>query len=66
MTETTTITTRECMFCGKTSHIEVTATQAGALAAGHPVHTVLPQMPPALREVLISGTHPECWQTAFN
>lgn len=65
MSETTTITTKECMFCGKPSRIELTATQAGDLADGRPVQDVLPEMPRPLREVIISGTHPECWDNAF-
>lgn len=65
MTETVTVTTRACMFCGEPSRVELTAEQAGALADRRPVQDVLPDVAPARRELLISGTHPACWERAF-
>jgi hypothetical protein len=63
--ETVTITTRPCMFCRRTSAIELTAEQAAALDARTPIQDVLPDVAPASRELLISGTHPSCWEEAF-
>ena len=57
MTETVTIETRACMFCGASSRVELTARR--------PVQDVLPDVEPARRELLISGTHPDCWARAF-
>lgn len=54
------------MLCGHTSTIEVTAEQAAALARRTPVQTVLPDLEPAQRELLISGTHPGCWAEMFD
>lgn len=65
MTETVTIETRACMFCGVSSRVELTARQAAALADRRPVQDVLPDVEPARRELLISGTHPDCWARAF-
>lgn len=61
----TTVTTRACMFCGEASRVELTEAQAAALAARRPVQEVLPDLAAARRELLISGTHPECWERAF-
>ena len=36
-----------------------------ALADRRPVQDVLPDVEPARRELLISGTHPDCWARAF-
>ena len=44
MTETVTIETRACMFCGASSRVELTARQAAALAARRPVQDVLPDV----------------------
>lgn len=65
MTETVIVTTRACMFCGEPSRVALTADQAEALADGRPVQEVLPDVEPARRELLISGTHPACWEHAF-
>ncbi|MFC5931523.1 hypothetical protein D6T64_04120 [Cryobacterium melibiosiphilum] len=62
---TVTITTRACIFCGKTSAVELTRDQADAIAARTLIQDVLPDVEPATRELLISGTHPSCWVEAF-
>lgn len=56
-----TITTPECIFCGRSSVRTVSASQFMQLAAGTPVHVVFPDTDTAERELLISGTHPHCW-----
>jgi hypothetical protein len=61
----TTITTPACLVCGKTSQVEVTEAQASDLATGALTQDVLPDMPRARREVLITGTHPGCWKSYF-
>lgn len=63
--DTATITTRPCMFCGRTSAVELTTDQAEAIAARTPIQEVLPDIESATRELLISGTHPSCWAEAF-
>lgn len=63
--ETVTITTRPCMFCHQASTVEVTAEQAAAIEDRTPIQLVLPDVEPAERELLISGTHPSCWAAAF-
>lgn len=68
MTTTDTVTriTRACMFCDQASRVQLTTEQAAALDARTPVQDVMPDSSPELRELLISGTHPACWDTAFN
>ncbi|MGG7453035.1 hypothetical protein ACQ3HE_19225 [Plantibacter auratus] len=63
--ETVTITTRPCMFCRRTTDVELTPEQAAAVEARTPIQDVLPDVAPATRELLISGTHPSCWEEAF-
>ena len=65
VSEIITVETRACMFCGASSRVEQTARQAAALADRRPVQDVLPDVEPARRELLISGTHPDCWARAF-
>lgn len=61
-----TITTPPCMLCGNTSAVELTEQQAAALAVRTPIQDVLPDVEPAQRELLITGTHPACWAELFN
>lgn len=63
--DTVIITTRPCIFCGNTSAVNLTPDQADAIAARTPIQDVLPDVEPATRELLISGTHPSCWAEAF-
>ncbi len=57
----TTVETAPCLFCGRTTVLELPFSAVRALAAGTPVQDVLPDMPPPEREVIISGVHPECF-----
>lgn len=59
------IDTIACCQCGYSSSFAVTTLQAAAYQAGVPVHEVFPAMPADVREMLISGTHPECWEALF-
>lgn len=61
----TAVETQACMFCGKTSIIDLPFDAVRELAVGAAVQDVLPLMPPAYREVVRSGIHPECWESAF-
>ncbi|MGW9114498.1 hypothetical protein [Microbacterium sp. NPDC055683] len=64
-TETVTVTTAACMFCGATSEVELTAAQFDLFIQRRPVQEVLPDVEPEVRELLISGTHPACWFGMF-
>lgn len=60
-----TITTPNCIRCGRTGHLDVAPDEAAALATGEPVHQALANHPRQEREMLISGTHPKCWEALF-
>ena len=58
--------TLPCPVCNKTSQVEVTAQQYSMLR--HPtmlIQSILPDWPDEKRELLITGTHPECWEAIF-
>lgn len=62
---TTEFETRGCFRCGKTSTVELTATEADKIAAGEKVQHIFPTRDADFRELIISGTHPECWAAMF-
>lgn len=66
MAVTVIFTTRPCMVCDQTTDIHMTEAEAAALAAHTPVQDVMPHVEPAQRELLVSGTHPECWTAMFD
>lgn len=64
-TEFVAYSTAPCLRCGNTSTVLLPATAASAIANRRPVHEVLPEATLELRELLISGIHPECWDALF-
>lgn len=60
-----TITTKACMACGKTSTLELDAQEAAALNAGAMVQDALPTRSADERELVITGTHGDCWDKMF-
>ena len=60
-----------CMHCGNAATVTMTMAQFRALAPGQArpgnlkVQHILPDWSPDQRELLISGTHPECWTAMF-
>lgn len=63
-TETIVISPR-CIECGHESIVPVTTDEAAKLKAGVPTHEALPNHSREIREQVISGTHPECWEAMF-
>ena len=61
----TTITTRACIMCGSTSAVELDADKLARWQGGELVQKVWPDKPAEERELLITGTHPECWADMF-
>ena len=59
------VTTRVCMVCGQTSVVTMTNHEYASWFMGYDVQTVFPSWSPEQRELLITGTHPECWATLF-
>jgi hypothetical protein len=62
---TVTVPTRPCFHCGKGGEVEVLAEDLARYHAGALIQVAFPEMHRALREQLISGTHPECWDQLF-
>lgn len=64
-TATKTVTTSPCMLCGNASAVELTVQEAEALASGAYIQDALSSRDAGFRELVISGTHPACWDEMF-
>lgn len=53
---------RPCAFCGKTATLDLDADKLKKFRAGVMVQQVFPELSAGDRELLISGTHDECWE----
>ena len=61
-----TVTTRPCEFCGKPGEVPVPEDGFFAWADDMVlIQDAMPTVPRGLREQLISGTCPDCWQEYF-
>lgn len=58
---TTIVHTPNCIRCGESSAVRVPAEAYRRWVAGQPIQVAMPEMSIDAREMLISGTHPECW-----
>ena len=56
---------RKCMLCGKDSDVEVPAQGLWDWEHGAFVQKAFPGLSPAEREVVMNGTHDECFNIAF-
>lgn len=65
MNETIKFTSRPCMQCGKTSTLTLDKKAFEAWQKTVHVQKAFPNMTAAEREILISGTHDECWKKMF-
>ena len=54
-----------CLFCGIQSTLSVPMAGFRLRQNGAAVQVAFPEMPMEIREVVISGTHPECWAAEF-
>jgi hypothetical protein len=63
--EMTEIVCPECPLCGVQSTMSVPLSGFLMRQNGAAVQVAFPKMPMEIREVLISGTHPECWANEF-
>lgn len=52
-------------MCGQTSILELDPVKVDRWQSGEFVQVVWPEMTPDERELLISGTHPACWEELF-
>ena len=63
--ETKIYETTRCFHCGQTGFLELPIEQAIAYANGALAQVAFPDLDRRLREQIISGTHPECWDQMF-
>ena len=57
--------TRRCPYCHKTGSIAVDEKELFTYLRGEYVHKAFQSLTVPLREQIISGVHPECWQEMF-
>jgi len=57
--------TKACMRCRQKSQVTVDADALKRWQSGELVQRAFPLMTPDERELLITGTHPECWRAMF-
>lgn len=63
---TVAVETKTCSICEKRSILRVDAASYQLWQSGMLVQDAFPNMDHATREMFISGTHPECWNSMFN
>jgi hypothetical protein len=63
---TTKAPTQTCFHCRKKGFVTVSTEAYEKWQAGlGPIQAFMPELHESLREQLISGTHPECWNALF-
>lgn len=55
----------DCVGCGRAFVIPATARQVEAWAAGQLIQVAMNNLGPDDRELLISGTCPDCWERRY-
>lgn len=59
------VNTPKCRYCGEAGSIELTDAEVLALETEPFIQKALPDRTDDERELLISGTHPACWDAMF-
>lgn len=57
--------TKRCIHCGKTGFINVDEDELFDYLTGKLAQDAFTSLSPEIREQIISGTHPECWNKIF-
>ena len=55
------VNTPSCFHCGLTGQVNVMRRDLERWQGGELIQRAFPEMTPDVREQMISGTHPECW-----
>lgn len=63
--DTTTVTTPPCIMCGKQHSLEVSNQGYVAWYSGMNIQDAFPELSADDRELLMTGTCPECWDKLF-
>lgn len=58
-------TTRPCPWCHEVTHLEVDPDKLSLWRSGIPIQRVWPEQDADWRELMITGTHAECWNKMF-
>lgn len=61
----TVYSTKRCSVCGKGGVISVDENKLFEWLRGSNIQEAFPEMPVELREQMISGIHPVCWNSIF-
>lgn len=61
ITDTVDVTTNPCIICGEAGTVKMLVHHYLEWQSGKLINMVCPEMPAEMREMLISGTHPDCW-----
>jgi hypothetical protein len=65
MAEQIAVRTKPCLKCGESSTVMVEAAALSAWRKGKLIQDAFPLMDKGQRELLQTGTHPECWKILF-
>jgi len=57
------LTTPACMVCHETSVVELTRKEFSDLNDGEYIYLALPDRDERFHQLVLSGTHPSCWDT---
>ena len=63
--KTVMMSTPKCSWCGDIGEVEVPTAGFLARQLKAPIQECFPELDKALREQIVSGTHPECWTEMF-
>lgn len=59
------ISTKSCMMCNKKGTVNVDVEGYELYSSGVMVQDAFPELSDDVREMIITGTHPECWDAMF-
>jgi hypothetical protein len=57
--------TRKCLHCNKPGFLSIDEDELFAYLTGQPAQEAFKSLSNPIREQIISGTHPECWEKMF-
>ncbi len=60
------VETPPCIVCKKTSLVDLESARFDRWQSGEHVQNVFPDQTPDERELLLTGTHPACWEEIFS
>ena len=64
--ETITINCPPCFHCGERAQVKVLKGDFDRWQGGELIQRAFPEMPADQREMLITGTHPACWDAMMS